>query len=132
MRPCESVVEDVDGCILHVFRLHDLDVQSPSWIVTLFNGVKEIFDVVVRLLASQSQSGRGVQGLNTSIWFPVPFYVSVATVLGNVVSRDLSPQGKMRTALLSVYVWTLNALMWRREAGMPRCPNKCIKAWIPS
>ena len=132
MRPCESVIEDVDGCILHIFRLHNLDVQSPSWIVAFLDGIVEIFDMVVRLLASQSQGGRGVQSLDTGIWFPVPFYISVAAVLGNIVSRDLSVRGKMRTALLRVYVWTLNALMWRREAGMPRCPNRCIKACIPS
>lgn len=102
MRPCESVVEDVDWCILHLMRLHDLDVQSPSWIVAFLDSVEEIFDVVIRLLTSQPQSGGRVQSLNPAIWFPVPFYISVATVLGNIISRDLLPQGEKRTALLRV------------------------------
>ena len=102
MRPCESVVEDVDGCILHIFRLHDLDVQCPSRIVTFLDGVEEVFDVIVGFLASQSQSGRRVQSLDTGIWFPVPFYVSVAAILINAVSEFSSSKVNMRTALLRV------------------------------
>jgi hypothetical protein len=86
MRPCEGVVEDVDRRILHIFRLDDLDVQSPSWIIAFLDSVEEVFDVVVRFLAGQSQRGGRVQSLDAGIWFPVPFHISIASILINCVS----------------------------------------------
>jgi hypothetical protein len=53
MGPCESVIEDVNWCIREVFGFNDLYQQSPSRIVTAFNGIIEIFDVIIRLLTSE-------------------------------------------------------------------------------
>lgn len=57
VRPGEGIVEDVDWSILEILRLDNLDVQGPSWIVAFLNGIEEVFDMVIRLLARQSQSG---------------------------------------------------------------------------
>jgi hypothetical protein len=42
--------------------------------------------VVVRFLAGQSQRGGRVQSLDAGIWFPVPFHISIASILINCVS----------------------------------------------
>ena len=54
MGPGESVVKDVDGCIGEVLGFNDLDKQSPSRIVTSFNGTEKIFDVIIGFFTSQS------------------------------------------------------------------------------
>lgn len=81
MGPSEGVIEYVNWSILQIFRLDDLNVQGPSRIVAFLDGVEEVFDMVVRLFARQSQSSRRVESLDAGIGLPMPLHVPIATVL---------------------------------------------------
>jgi hypothetical protein len=79
--PGKGIVENIDRCVGKVLGFNDLYKQSPSRIVTSLNGIVQIFDVIVRLFTSQSESRLGVQSLDTIIWLPMQLDVSEATVL---------------------------------------------------
>ena len=84
MWPSKSILENIDRCIGKLLGFNDLYKQSPSRIVSSLNGIVQIFDVIVRLFTSQSESRLGVQSLDTIIWLPMQFDVSEATVLNQL------------------------------------------------
>ena len=81
VRPSESVVKDVDGCIFDFLRLDHLDINSPGREITILDGVEQVLDMVVGLCASQIQSSIGIHGLDALVGLEVPFDIDVASIL---------------------------------------------------
>ena len=85
IRPSVGTVKDVDGSRLDIFRLHYLDVHAPLRVISLFDGIKQVLDVIVGLRACEANSGIGVHGLDAIFGLEVPLYVYVASILKKAI-----------------------------------------------
>lgn len=122
MRPGVSVVEDIDGGVSDVFGLHDLDADKPRRVVTLFDGVVDVLDVIVRLGARQPEGRVCIHGLDAFLGPEVPLDVDIASIL-DTVRGDAVKRQRQRTHRLvecvSMDAEAVDVPQGRRDAALP-------------
>ena len=89
MRPGKGIIEYVYGSTWSFSRIDNLDEKCPTWKVSFLNSVKEIFNMIVRILPSQSQCCVGRKRLNAGVRLHMPFDVLEAAILSRL-SDDCS------------------------------------------
>lgn len=118
MRPSERAIEDIDGSMLHFFRLHDLHRKKPSGELALLDPVEEIFDMVIRFGPRQSLGSLAVHRLDASFGSEVPFDIDEASILCTLVNNN-RPCGICKTYLLvqgvSVHAESIHVRQRRRD-----------------
>lgn len=85
MRPNFGHVENVSFISLGILGVHDLDIDIPLGVVAFLNGLEEILDVMVRVLASNLGSGFAIVIANALLRLDVDLDI----VEGTVVSSEL-------------------------------------------
>lgn len=83
MRPNLGNVEGVETIPESIFRVHDLNVNSPRGTITLFNGIEEITSSIIRILTSNNTSLFSAQVLDTLVSLEVPLDILEVAVIIN-------------------------------------------------
>ena len=111
-----------------------MEVHVVGREIAAFDCIIEVFDVVVRVFAGETECFVCLEVLDAGFRFDVPFNVDKgAVLLAELVCVDSE---SVDVAEL-VYIISIMCMRFGRstlltEAGIPRRPKRCIKAWIPS
>lgn len=102
-RPSIRAIENVNGCRLDLFRLHDLHADRPSRVISLLDGIEEIFDVVIGILTSEADSRLRVHVFDAIVRLKVPLDIDIAAILFTTqLSHQTCRVTKQPTALFRV------------------------------
>ena len=80
LRPDLRQIEDIPAELLCLFRTQDLDIACPRRVIALFDGVKQILCMVVRVLGSHLTSFRVGKGLTALVCFAMDLDIVKFTI----------------------------------------------------
>jgi hypothetical protein len=81
MRPGEGIVENVDAGVLCFLGVHDLEVYGVGGVVSAFDRVVKVFDVVVGSFTSETECLICVKVFDSSFGSDVPLDIYKGAVL---------------------------------------------------
>ena len=73
--PGECGIKDVDVFLFRLFRVHDLEVDSPGRILASLNRIEKVLHMMIWLFACEFDSHLRRQSLDSCIRLDVPFHI---------------------------------------------------------
>ena len=81
VRPSVRAIKNINWRFLGLLRGHDLDEHLPRRVVSLLDGVEEVFQMVVWICPGQADSGVSVHCFDAVGGLKMPLDIYVAPVL---------------------------------------------------
>lgn len=118
VRPNLGNIEGIETILCGILRFHNLDINRPRRIFTMFNGIEEITSSIIRIRTSKLTSLIGLQVSNTLICLEMPFDILEATILSNQFQSV-----RRITVKITVTIWSTTVREENRNL-MNRFRNK--------
>jgi len=83
VRPDLGNIEGVETILLGILRIHDLNIDRPRRILTVFNSIEKITSSIIRVGTSELTSLISLQVSDTLICLEVPLDILEATIFSN-------------------------------------------------
>ena len=83
MWPNLGDIEWVETVGLGILRFHDLDIDRPRWMITLFNSIEQILGSIIRVRAGKLTGFISLEVLDALVGLEVPLDVLEVTLIIN-------------------------------------------------